>query len=279
MTCALGIGSSVAMFSVVDAVLLRPLPYPDPGRVVTVYPTIPAWRGHPSLHASWDRASFSLPEYFDWQERQTSFVQTALVGSLASTLFGDEGAERITVGRATHELFALLGAAPVLGRSFTLEDERSGALATALISHAFWQSRFGGAPDVIGHALRLEGGVRTIVGVLPAHFQLEGYTTVVAQGNLRRNTSIWIPVSRAPDETQRDNHSFRVIARLRDGVGVSLSEKHTGRPLIHGANIVPRLRDDTRLVRTPLMILLAGILAAARRCLRERRGATAGHRH
>jgi predicted permease len=258
VTCALGIGSSVAMFSVVDVVLLRPLPYPDAARVVTLYPTIPAWRGHPSLDASWDRANFSHPEYFDWLERQTSFVQADLVGRQASTLFGEEGAQRITIGRATRGLFGTLGAPPFLGRAFSEEDVRPGAPAVALISHALWQSRFGGSQDVIGQALRLEGGRRTIVGVLPPHFQLKDY-----------NTPIWIPISAVPDESERQNHSFVVIARLRPGVEAEraqeeseailrgISEKHADRPLVHGANVVPRLRDDTRLVWTPLMILLA----------------------
>ncbi|MCI0434288.1 MAG: ABC transporter permease [Gemmatimonadetes bacterium] len=257
-TCALGIGSSVAMFSVVDVVLLRPLPYPDAARVMTLYPTLPAWRGHPSLDAGWNRANFSHPEFFEWLERQTSFVQADLLGRQASTLFGEEGAQRITLGLATNGLFGTLGASLILGRSFSEEDARPSAPAVALISHALWQSRFGGSHDVIGRELRLEGGQRTIVGVLPAHFQLKDY-----------NTPIWIPISAVPDESERGNHSFVVIARLRTGVTAAraqeeseailrgISEKHTDPPLVHGANVVPRLRDDTRLVWTPLMILLA----------------------
>ncbi|MGH7556112.1 MAG: ABC transporter permease, partial [Longimicrobiales bacterium] len=258
ITCALGIGSSVAMFSVVDVVLLRPLPYPDAARVMTLYPTIPAWRGHPSLDASWNRANLSHPEFFEWQERQTSFGQADLLGRQASTLFGEEGAQRLTLGVATNGLFATLGVLPILGRSFSEEDARPGAPAVALISHAFWQSRFGGSQGVIGRELRMEGGQRTIVGVLPAHFQLKDY-----------NAPIWTPISIVPDEGERGNHSFVVIARLRTGVTAAraqeeseailrgLSEKHTDPPLVHGANVVPRLSDDTRLVRTPLLILLA----------------------
>lgn len=258
LTCALGIGSSVAMFSVVDTVLLRPLPYPEAARIVSVYPTIPEVRGHPSLHAIWDRASFSQPEYLEWRERQTSFVQAAALSRSASTLFGEGGAQRVAIGLCTPELFAMLGAVPVLGRTFTAGDARVGAPLVVVISHAFWQTRFGGARDVIGQSLRMEGGERTIIGVLPASFHLKDYAV-----------PMWAPIPETPDEGERENHSMMVLARLAPGVTVAraqeestailqaLSEKHRTSNINHGANVVPRLRDDTREVRLPLMILLA----------------------
>jgi predicted permease len=255
-TCGVGIGAAVAMFSVADTVLFRALPYPDADRVVSVYPTIPAWRGHPSQDAWWDRARFSQPEYHEWLARQTSFEQAAAVTRRSSTLFDEGGAQRFEMGLTTPGLFEMLGAAPVLGRSFTVEDGRPGATPVAVISHAFWQSRFGGRRDVLGLDLRLEGGERTIVGVLPSHFRLRDF-----------DSPIWAPALGVVDEAGRGDHSLVVVARLAPGVSAeraqlesealleNLSEKHPQGP-VHGARVVPRLEDDTRLVRTPLLILL-----------------------
>jgi putative ABC transport system permease protein len=267
LTCALGIGAGTAMFSLVDTVLLRPLPYPDPERIVSVYPTIEEWRDHPTLSAFWDRASWSYPEYVDWRGEQRSFTQAAVYGSSTVTLTGSGEPVRVGVGRASGELFAMLGAAPVLGRGFAEEEGVRGERVVVL-THGFWQSRFGGARDVIGQTVRLSGVARTIVGVLPARFQLTGLDAVA-----------WTPID-GQEVAQRDNHNLRMIARLAPGAGIERAQDETSRILealtrshresetTHRAHLVPRLDDETRQVRTPLLILLAAsVLLLAVACV------------
>jgi predicted permease len=272
VTYALGIGTSVAMYSVVDGVLLRPLPYPDAARIVSVYPTIPAWRGHPSLNASWDRASFSQPEFFEWGAAQTSFVQAAALSRGRAIITSDGAPERISVSSATADLFPMLGASAVIGRLFTEEDGARGAPDVVVISDGFWMSRFGGSRDIVGRNIRMDGNERTVIGVLQDGFTVQGH-----------DAAAWIPIDPVADDTQREDHSLTVVARLREGVPLEraeqetdailrgLSEKHPEQTrqmgetiersrLMHGGNLVAWREDLTREVRTPLLILLAAAM-------------------
>jgi putative ABC transport system permease protein len=257
-TLALGIGASSAMFSVVDTVLLRPLPYPDPEQVVSVYPTIPEWRGHQTLNAAWDRVSWSYPEFVDWRQTQTSFEMGAVVSGAAHTLTGTGEPERINTGRASHELFIILGVSPALGRLFTPEDDNRTGERVTLLSAEFWRSRFGADPEVVGRTIRLSDEVHTVIGVLPDGFEVAGYQAV-----------LWTPVGGPADEQQRGNHNLKMIARLRDGASIERAQAETEQSLlsqpepdhvVHGANVVPRLQDVTRDARAPLLILVASSL-------------------
>jgi predicted permease len=255
---ALGIGAGTAMYSVVDGVLLRPLPYPDPDRVVSVYPTIEEWREHPTLSASWDRASWSYPEFVDWRRVQTSFAEAAVYGMSSATLTGNGEPARVGIGRASEGLFRLLGAEPIIGRAFSAEDVGRGTERVIVLTHAFWQTRFGGSPDAIGSTLYLDGGPRRVIGVLPPRFHLTGL-----------DAAAWMPIE--GDETgNRDDHNLNMVARLAAAVTVERAQAETSRVLetlsashdasetTHRAHIVPRLADDTRQVRQPLLLLLAG---------------------
>lgn len=266
VTCALGIGGASAMFGVVDGVLLRPLPYPEPDRIVSVYPTIEEWRSlsdnmvtawNETFQAAADRGSFSGPEFLDWMRAQTSFDAAAAVTSGRATLTGLGVAEILSVPQATPGLFALLGAEPVLGRTFgenARSDERE-----VVVTWGFWQDRLGGAPDVIGRSITLDDRSHEIIGVLPRDFILTGY-----------DGDVW-KVFGADTNTNRDDHNLRVIARLAEEVTVErareesasilrgLSEQHASDARItHLASVFPRLEDETRQVRSPLLLLLAG---------------------
>ncbi|MGH7504556.1 MAG: ABC transporter permease, partial [Longimicrobiales bacterium] len=261
-TFALGVAASVSMYSVVDAVLLRPLPYPDPERLVSVYPTIPEWRTHTTLHESWDRANFSYPEYAAWQATQRSFESVAAMTRRVVTLSAGGAPERVQIGRVSPSLFPMLGVVPALGRAFAAdEDDRIDAVL--LLSHGLWQRRFGADPSVVGRTVRLSDELFTIIGVLPADFRLEGY-----------ENDAWSPLGAGGGGSAWDNHNITVLGRLAARVTVAATEAETTRLLrdisppghftAHGANLVPRVSDLTRNVRRPLMLLVvaAGLLLA-----------------
>jgi predicted permease len=257
-TLAVGIGTSSAMFSVVDTVLLRPLPYPHADRVVSVYPTIPEWREHQTLSSIWNRASWAYPEFVEWRESQTTFDIGAVITGGAETLTGTGDPERISTGRASWELFSILGVSPALGRLFTPEDDNRSGERVTLLSAEFWRSRFGADPEVVGRTVRLSDELHTVIGVLPDGFEVAGYQAV-----------LWTPVGGPADEGQRGNHNLKMIARLRDGVPIERAQAETAQSLLsqpepdhitHGANVVPRLQDLTRNSRAPLLILVGSSL-------------------
>ncbi|MEX2283636.1 MAG: ABC transporter permease, partial [Gemmatimonadota bacterium] len=170
ITFGLGIGATTAMFSVVDAVLLRPLPYPNAEQIVAIYPTLPEWR-NTGLHAHWERASFSNPELLDFQRLQTSFESVAGYSGTRATLLVGGAPERIQIGIGSPDLFPLLGARPHLGRLFAADDLSS----TIVLTHGLWQRRFGGDSEVLGRTIQLNGQAHQVVGVLPAGFEVAGF--------------------------------------------------------------------------------------------------------
>lgn len=262
LTLSLGIGASTSMYSVVDAVLLRPLPYADAERLVSVYPTIPEWRNHATLHDSWDEASFSYPEYLEWRGHQRSFESSAALTLRTVTLAGNGEPERLQVGRASATLFPMLGIAPALGRSFT-PDEDDRVDGVVLLSHSLWMRRFGGDRGIVGSAIRLSDSPYTVIGVLPEGFGLTGFPT-----------DAWMPLGGPASENERNNHNLRVIGRLERGVTIEAAQVETARLLAglsppghfttHGARLVSRVEDVTNDVRRPLVVLIvaSGLLLA-----------------
>jgi hypothetical protein len=162
VTLALAIGANTAVFSLVNAVLLRPLPFPEPSRLVVVTESVPAL-GFPVL-------PFGVPDYEDYARRQRSFESVALYQNARYELGGGGEAERVDAARVSASLFRVLGVAPRLGRTFTEEEDRPGT-AVVVISHGLWQRRFGGSPGALGATLLLDREPRTIVGIMPAGFR------------------------------------------------------------------------------------------------------------
>ncbi len=205
---ALGIGSVTATFTVVHAVLLRPLPFHEPDRIIRIWSS-PAGRDLPFF-------SVSPADAADWRARATTLSHVAPYERQASfTVTGGGSPESIVGTRVSRELLELLGVAPVLGRWFSNEEDRPGSGdRVALISHGVWQRRFGGRPDVIGQPLRLDGEPRTVVGVMPPAFAIPN-----------NPAEVWLPMRLMPDPSRREGRSLRVLARLRDGVSI---EQATG---------------------------------------------------
>ncbi|HXW07208.1 MAG TPA: ABC transporter permease [Vicinamibacterales bacterium] len=204
LTLALGIGANTAIFSVVHAVLLRPLPFAEPDRLVRLD------EGRADR-----RLNVSYPNFLDWRMRSRVFEDMAVCLPFGSAVVtGPERAEVISTAKSEARLFAVLGVRPRLGRIFRPEEEVPGAAAVVLISHALWLRRYGGAGDVVGRALTLDGEAATIVGVLPAEFRLLAADVVYPLG----------PRLRRIDADRASHAGFFAYARLKPGVDVARAQ-------------------------------------------------------
>jgi len=164
LTLALGIGANTALFSVVNGVLLRPLPYPQPDSIVAIS----------EKTASFARSSISYPNFLDWQRANSTFSSIAAYRSDDFSITGRGEAERVRIGMVSAGFFEILGVTPTRGRLFTPEEDRLGTTPVAILSAGLWQRRFGSAPDIVGKRITMNGVAYTVVGVLPANFYFQG---------------------------------------------------------------------------------------------------------
>ena len=193
VTLALGIGANTAIFSLVRAVLLAPLPYPDPGRLVQVWPEKPV----------------SVEQALAFDGADASFDAIAPYGSSRLSLTGQGRPEQLLGTQVGHRFFGALGVTPTLGRAFRRDEQRPGAQPVAIISNRLWQTRFGGSVDTIGRELRLGGTSRTVIGVMP-----EQHRSLVPA------TDVWLPISEDPaSDLYRDWAVFRLLGHSRIGRG------------------------------------------------------------
>jgi putative ABC transport system permease protein len=201
ITLALGLGANTAIFTVVDAALLRPLAYKEPERLVHL------WETRVAREFSMSEASY--PNYLDWKSNNNVFADMGGYQRRSISLTGREVAEQLQGARATASFFTTLGVEPLLGRTFTPEEDAQGVAPTAILSYGLWQRRFGGDPDIVGQSLTLNGINHTVVGVLPKHFQF----APAGPGE------IWLSLNpSAGNLSQRSSHWFYPVARLGDGV-------------------------------------------------------------
>jgi putative ABC transport system permease protein len=200
---AIGIGASTTIFSVVNAVLLRPLPYKDPGRLVIIDANY--------LALDMERIGASAPEFLDYRDQAQVFEQIAAFGDVDFTLTGGDGPESVRTCRVSASLFPLLGATPARGRTFSPEEEQVGRSNVVVLSDGLWRRRFGADPNIIGTTLTLEGRKCDVVGVMPDRFQFphSGFP-------FGRRADLWMPIAFTEEElAHRSQYSFRVIARLQ----------------------------------------------------------------
>ncbi len=184
LTLALGIGANTAIFSVVNAVLLRPLPYPEPGQLVQLRVD---WSGSPST-------VIGSATFVEVKAQSQSLARIAAYNGGDMTLTGAGSAERIVAGAVTADFFPLLGVQPALGRNFTREEDTPNGPKAAILGHGLWQSRFGGDANVLGRTITLNEQSYTVVGILPASFQYpEGFQlwTPLALGETGGTFVIW----------------------------------------------------------------------------------------
>ncbi|HEV8482925.1 MAG TPA: ABC transporter permease [Blastocatellia bacterium] len=204
-TLALGIGANTAIFSVVNVVLLRPLPYPEPARLIRIWESNPQ-RGWPYFPAS-------APDFEDWRKQQSVFEQLAAQENTTFNLTGDGEPERIPAVSVTAELFPALGISPFIGRSFLPEEEQVGRNHVTVLSYDLWRRHFGSDRVLVGQTIQLSGESYTVIGVMPSTFQFT------------RGTELWVPLILDPAvypwRADRANRNFAVIGRLKPGVSLA----------------------------------------------------------
>jgi predicted permease len=199
LVMALGVGANTAVFSVVNGVLLKPLAFRDPDRIVTM---TTAWKGGARFSV------VALPDFKDWHDQSTAFSAMACYRSSDEPVRAGSSTEYIFVTRISAEFFRTLDIAPAIGRLFSAEEEKSGDSETALISYAYWQSHFGGSPAVLGRRVRVADQALTIAGVLPPGFHFP------------YNSDIWRPLDAVDRGLPRNSHCFFAIARLKPGTSL-----------------------------------------------------------
>ncbi len=203
VTLALGIGANTAIVSVINAVLLRPLPYQDPGELVTLEHL------YPSLNNM--QAPVSAMGFTDYQKLDRIFAGTAAEGFWTPNLTGDGDPERVVGTRVAGDLFGTLGVAPLLGRGLLPDEGARGAVRTVVLSHGFWQRRFGGDAGIVGRTIVLDGEGYEVVGVMPASFR----------NFFSRRAEFWVPLTFRPDQltdNARTNEYLTFTGRLARGV-------------------------------------------------------------
>jgi predicted permease len=250
---ALGIGANSAIFSVVNTVLLRPLPYKEPDRLVMVWEDA-SRHGYP-------RDTPAAANYMDWREQNQVFEGMAALADQSFNLTGVGEPERIDGRRASASLFPLLGVEPLLGRAFTPEEDQPGANRVVIMSHGLWQRRFGSDPNITGKTLTLNGESYMVVGVMPSHFQFPS-----------REVDLWVPLALTSQEaTNRGRHYLQVIARMKTGVtyeqaqaemttiAARLSQQYPDQNTDLGATVTPLHEHVAGDIKPALLVLLGAV--------------------
>lgn len=201
VTMALGIGATAAVFSVVDGVLLRPLPYEEPGRLVMV------WGSETGQRTGTWWASY--PDFRDFEEQSVTLAELAAWSNGNATLTGGGEPIEVDLTRVTHDLFPLLGVTPRLGRGFLPEEDAAGGAPVAMLSNGFWRDRFGADPAVVGRSIALDGRPHTVIGILPHDFN-EG--------------EVYVPLVPEHAADQRGAHRIVPIGRLAPGLELRAAE-------------------------------------------------------
>ena len=250
LTLGLGIGSSSAIFSVVNGVLLRPLPYPEPDALVRVHEVVPQY----------GRFSVAPANFLDWRTQNKSFERIAAYSGTSGTLIWDDGPERVQGASVSWDLMELLKVRPALGPGFEEKHDRPGGNDVLILSHGLWLRRFGGDPAVIGTSINFSGTPATIVGVMPEGFYFPS-----------RTAEFWRPIAINPSDPPRGAHFLGVVARLKEGVttdqagaemkGIAeqLAKQYPNNSANESAEIVSLLEQVVGTIRPALMTLLAAV--------------------
>jgi predicted permease len=256
LTLALGIGANTSLFTVVNAVLLNPLPYPQPEQLITLHESKPNFQA----------GSISYPNFRDWQKDNHTFSSMAVTRGTSFTVTGLGEAEQVNARFISSEFFSILGVNPVLGRTFASGEDEIGAAPIALISAGFWNRKFGAAHDVLGKTLNLDGKAYTIVGVTPADFDL-----FLRSGRL---TEIYIPIGQWSNPLLPKRSAglgIHGIGRLKEGVTLqqasadmkrvtsNLAEAFPDADKGIGATLVPLRKEMLGDVQPVLYVLLGAV--------------------
>jgi len=252
VTLAIGIGANSAIFSVINALLLKPLPFPDPDRIVALWDKVPS-RGV-------ERNEVAVANYLDWRAQNKTLEQLGIYSWWSTNLTGADSPERVQGFQVTTNFLDILGVKPLLGRGFSAEEEQPGKDAVVLLTYNLWQRRFGADSNIVNKTIVTNGVTRTVVGVMPPDF------------NYPKGAEIYAPLPFTPELIRsRGNHSYLGIGRLKPGVPLQQAqadfdaiaaqlekqypETNTGR----GVVIYPILADTVRFYSTALWVMMAAV--------------------
>jgi putative ABC transport system permease protein len=255
ITLALGIGANTAIFSVVNGVLLRPLPFKEPDRLMMIRETkLPQF----------PEFSVAPGNFLDWKKQNTVFERLVAYKGSSLNLIGTGDPERLIGLKVTEGFFAMLGAQPQLGRDFLVEEDQPGRNNVVVISHGVWQRRFGGDPKILNQAITLSGQSYTVIGVMPKTFRFGGGAEV---------TELWTPMAFTAQEAQNHGgHYVAAIGKLRPGVTLDqastemstiagrLAAQYPGANTGWNVKIIPLLEYSVRTIKPALLVLLVAVV-------------------
>ncbi|HKW61528.1 MAG TPA: ABC transporter permease [Candidatus Acidoferrum sp.] len=251
LTLALGIGATTAIFSVVYGVLLQPLPYNQPNRLMAIYEV--------NNHGAWSH--LADPNFDDFRDQNHSFESIAKYNSNTASVSGTSQPTRAVTAWVTPDFFKVFRVQPILGRDFTADDNKKGAAPVALAGYGYWKEYLGSPPDLSQAHLRIGNTVYSVIGVLPAGFSFP------------RDTALWLPADLDGENTSRTSHNYLAVGRLRDALTVQQASgdisaiarrihetsSEQGDYLLKDAAVVPLQDSMTIAVRSPLFILLGAV--------------------
>ena len=254
LALALGIGPNTAIFTMVNAVLLKPLPVPEPDRVVMIWGTL--------LKSGFGQLPVSAADYLEWKQQARSFDQMSAAFAIPEYGLNVSGAgdpERVPAALASKEFLPALGIKPIVGRNFLPEEDRPGGPPAVLIGNALWQRRFHSDPAAIGRTLTVDGIPRTVVGVVPHEL-----------GEMV-HADLWLPTAINPNDPERQNHNYGIVARLKPGVTAAqaraemtviarrLERAYPATNTGWGITLFPMAQMFTGRIRPVLLILLGAV--------------------
>ena len=252
VTLALGIGANTAIFSAINALLLKPLPFPELDRVVAVWDKLPS-RG--VLHNE-----VTVANYLDLQSQTQSFDQLALFRWWSANLTGIDPPERIQGFLVTANFLDATGIKPIMGRNFSPEENQPGKDRVAIITHSLWQRRFGGDPNILNKTITVNSIVRTVVGVMPEYF------------NYPKGAEVYAPLPMTPELMKsRGNHSYYIIGRLKSSASINSAQAEIDNIMARleqqfpetnkgwGATVFPLVADAVRTYDTALWVMMAAV--------------------
>jgi putative ABC transport system permease protein len=251
LTLALGIGATTAIFSVVDGVLLRPLPYHDPGRIMAIFEL--------TNKGIWN--SLADPNFDDFRDQTHSFEAIAKYGTGVVSISGGSQPTRSMAAGVTPGFLKVFDVQPVLGRDLTAADDAQGAAPVALVGYAYWKQYLGAVRDLSRLHLKIDNAVFSVIGVVPAGFEFP------------RDVAVWVPADRGGENASRTSHNYLAVGRLRDGITpeqanadigaiahrIHNTSREQGDFLLAGAVVVPLQDAITRQSRPVLLVLLAAV--------------------